>query len=496
MHPALQIAEIVELICIESVDPDDDRDLNTLYALARTASTFTHSALNGLWKFQTTLINILKCLPADLWDVERGLLHEGSSFHLLCPVKQTDLERLLFHSARVKSLDFAEQAVTPGISGLLDQIQPFLPQGFLFPKLRSLFLEPGEERGLFGSHMSLFIPGTLTELYIDLEDNWSRLLPLLPPLKSSFMTLSMDILKVPNHIECSLISTFVRTLDQVTDLEVPTLDPTVLKHVASLATLKSLKIGCAGAGNLSTGLLQPTGFCALTNLLQLRASISAAATCPPNIPCELSVSRSLRASPTARFQTFGCDIMTFKRHRPDNRGFYVHTISLLFCFRGMQILELCAPGGFQLEDVTVWDLAQAFPELRRLLLTTSDGVHYAPRVTLDGLRAFAIHCPQLTAMHIAFNATVILPAIDFTPSNAFHAKLTELDVLDSRISSPHRVTVFLTTIFPILVTLVHYHKPMQEGFTAEDCKKWDQVGDLLSRLADARWKEQLGAVAP
>jgi hypothetical protein len=86
MHPALQIAEIVELICIESVDPDDDRDLNTLYALARTASTFTHSALNGLWKFQTTLINILKCLPADLWDVERGLLHEGSSFvGNICP---------------------------------------------------------------------------------------------------------------------------------------------------------------------------------------------------------------------------------------------------------------------------------------------------------------------------------------------------------------------------------------------------------------------------
>ncbi|KAJ7263838.1 hypothetical protein C8J57DRAFT_1332945 [Mycena rebaudengoi] len=63
MHPALQIAEIVGLIC-NSVNPADDSE--TLWALARTSTTFTHSALNGLWEYQTTLINILKCLPADL----------------------------------------------------------------------------------------------------------------------------------------------------------------------------------------------------------------------------------------------------------------------------------------------------------------------------------------------------------------------------------------------------------------------------------------------
>jgi hypothetical protein len=77
MHPALRIAEIVGLIC-DSFDPDYEP--KTLLALARTATFFTHSVLNGLWESQATLINVLRCLPADLWDVERGLLDDGSSF--------------------------------------------------------------------------------------------------------------------------------------------------------------------------------------------------------------------------------------------------------------------------------------------------------------------------------------------------------------------------------------------------------------------------------
>ncbi|KAJ7263831.1 hypothetical protein C8J57DRAFT_1470606 [Mycena rebaudengoi] len=442
MHPALQIAEIVELICNESADFDGDRDLKTLGALARTATTFTHSALNGLWERQNGLINILECLPADLWDVGRGLLDDGSLFHLLCPVKQTDLERLLVHSARVKILEFAREDVTPRISGLLHQIQPFLPQSSLFPNLRSIIFERARERGLLSPHLGLFIPNTVTRIWMNLEDigNWP-LLPLLPPLNSSFTSVRLIMDRDPNNMERSFISTFVWALDQVTDLEVPALDPTALKHVASLVALKSLSINRAGAGDLSPGLLRPLGF-------YLRMQ---------------------------HYDYF---------HYPDNRGFYGHTISLLFCFSSMQNLDLCAPGRFQLED--------AFPELWLLSLTTSDGVHYTPHVTLDG---FAIHCPYLASLSIAFDATVIPPAIDFTTSNAFYPKLTKLDVLDSRISSPSDVARFLPGIFPLLARLACNHEPMRGVLTAEDCENWDQVKSMLDARRRCR-EERLRAAAP
>jgi hypothetical protein len=99
-------------------------------------------------------------------------------------------------------------------------------------------------------------------------------------------------------------------------------------------------------------------------------------------------------------------------------------------------------------------------------------------------------------MRIAFNATVIPPAIDSATPNAFHMKLTGLDVLTSRISLPSDVARFLSGIFPVLVTLIHYHAPTQGGFTAQDCENWDRVRDLLPKLADAYRKEQLGAEAP
>ncbi|KAJ7225028.1 hypothetical protein C8J57DRAFT_1590767 [Mycena rebaudengoi] len=111
MHPALNIAEIVQLICdsVAELDYRDQLRCKTFLALAKTATIFTHSALNGLWERQTTLIHVLRCLPAAVWDDERGILDDGSSFHLLRPVNRFDLERLLIHSMRVRVLDLTEK---------------------------------------------------------------------------------------------------------------------------------------------------------------------------------------------------------------------------------------------------------------------------------------------------------------------------------------------------------------------------------------------------
>jgi hypothetical protein len=288
----------------------------------------------------------------------------------------------------------------------------------------------------------------------------------------------------------------------------PTLDPAALEHLASLATLKSLDIRNTGPGDLSPG---PLGFCALMGLSFYRAPfqfiadlIHGLSNSPVaslylgcrDLPTEntmtlcLVLSTGIAHSMLSDLQMKNCCYV----HRPDMAcGFDGHAISPLFCFCCMQNLEMSTPGRFQLDDAiaTVWDLAQAFPELRHLSLRTCTAVHYAPHLTLDGLWAFAVHCLQLTAMHIAFNATVIPPSIDSESATpyAFPTKLTELDVLNSQISSSSHVSQFLLDIFPILVTLVRYREPTQEGFTAEDCENWDRVRDLLPILADARREE-------
>ncbi|KAJ7278355.1 hypothetical protein C8J57DRAFT_1465481 [Mycena rebaudengoi] len=445
------------------------RRKTSLLALAKTATTFAHSALNGLWEQQSTLVNVLRCLPADL------LAADGSSFHFLRPVTQSDLERVLVHSARVRLLQLAPDAATPAISGLLEQIQPFLPQGFLFPNLQSISFDgPTErERRLLGPHLRLFLPASVREISMFVEEsgNWS-LLPLIWPLNSSFtsVTLSVDI--CPNRVKFSLISTFLQALDQVTYLALPTLDPAALEHLGSLGSLKSLEIANGAARDLLPGFIRPAGFPSLTNLSFHQTPfefIGALIHCLSNSPVARLYLGSTDLPTESAMRALCLTLSTHIAHSTlvnvvmqqmvtndtsDVRDIFdIHTISPLFCFGRIQTLDLEAPGGFKLDDAAVWDLARAFPALRRLSLTSFAEMFCASGVTLGRLRAFATHCPYLGIMCIAFNATFILPA---TTPDVFQTQLPSLEVLNSPISSePAHVARFLSGIFPGLVEIIN-----------------------------------------
>ncbi|KAJ7225027.1 hypothetical protein C8J57DRAFT_983408, partial [Mycena rebaudengoi] len=141
---------------------------------------------------------------------------------------------------------------------------------------------------------------------------------------------------------------------------------------------------------------------------------------------------------------------------------------------------------FELDDAALWDMARAFPELRKLFLAYT-AVWCTPGITLGGLRAFATHCPQLGNMQIAFNATVTLPATDSATPDVFQTKLSYLDVLNSPISMPLDVARFLSGIFPNLVEVICHRQD------TEDCLNWGQVIELLPKFADVRQEERLRA---
>jgi hypothetical protein len=79
MHRALEILEIIEMICGHLPQPSanpylrlDEHDLpmaRSLAALARTSKNFQNPALDALWRVQHTLLNLLKCMPSDLWNI-------------------------------------------------------------------------------------------------------------------------------------------------------------------------------------------------------------------------------------------------------------------------------------------------------------------------------------------------------------------------------------------------------------------------------------------
>jgi hypothetical protein len=81
MHRALQIAEMVEMICAQvAFDGPNDwwaglpiqkypRRRQDLSRLARTSTIFLSPALDALWSYQGTLLHLLRTMPNDLWDI-------------------------------------------------------------------------------------------------------------------------------------------------------------------------------------------------------------------------------------------------------------------------------------------------------------------------------------------------------------------------------------------------------------------------------------------
>lgn len=59
----LSVSEILSLIAEEAAE-----DRRSLVALAQTCHSFCSPALDVLWRSQSGLVNILNCMPADLWE--------------------------------------------------------------------------------------------------------------------------------------------------------------------------------------------------------------------------------------------------------------------------------------------------------------------------------------------------------------------------------------------------------------------------------------------
>jgi hypothetical protein len=70
----LKIAELVGII-FSHLDRTPHQDSGALAALARTSTGFQHTALDALWRTQYTLMNLINCMPSDLWEkVENKLV--------------------------------------------------------------------------------------------------------------------------------------------------------------------------------------------------------------------------------------------------------------------------------------------------------------------------------------------------------------------------------------------------------------------------------------
>ncbi|KAJ7471675.1 hypothetical protein B0H11DRAFT_1811961 [Mycena galericulata] len=480
MHRALQILELIEMICAHlpakpfghpDNSPQWTKSRGALAVLARTCKTFQEPALDALWSHQGNLFHIIACMPQDLWagPLEPELL---DTMDVIRPILPSDWERPLFYMSRVRSFETISWAPLP--KGLLRTLALCMPTEHFFPNLRALSWNSKANDKLF-PHIRLFLSPRIAKLEIRLSTTvWH--LSFLPNLALSCpdlvdATIHSDSISADlrPHLRTST-SLFVCGLKRIETLHVKEIDNAAFQHLATVSSLTCLTVLTVNAFpsfpapdlfhksifsslqtiDVSTDTVHPaiamTKALAESQLATIAIRIETAT--PEEISTLLNVFTQYLPHTSLRALDIDADHTPHKIYKSCVDREMVKSLE---CFANLEQVSIAFSGGLDLDDGVVLHIACAWPNLQYLSLKQNivKSRRFVSRVTLAGLRDLAHHCPRLGGLTMEVNALVVPPR---HPGTTRQSSLMVWDVCRSRISNARAVAEFLRDIFPKIKT--------------------------------------------
>ncbi|KAF8186148.1 hypothetical protein K438DRAFT_1936851 [Mycena galopus ATCC 62051] len=509
MHRSLRIPEVVSLIC-SRLNPVANVGAAALAALARTSTVFHDAALDELWKQQTTLMNLIHCMPSDLWEI----VHLPGALRILFgpvlkptrPIVPSDWDRPLIESKNCRWPMEKIQTCIPGDHllpslqhlswgyssaaslGYSESVLPFIDL-FLGPHLKSIVI--GQCEG--NAHYSLLA---------DLGHNYPALtgVAILPAESTDddddddgatiFLRSLIDSCSISRrrHAGSRRVDPYRRTENPGPPRRraPPSLLFPQANHGALFPRLREAKIRIE-----SGDILALTEFLRTWNNPALR---SFDVDFKGNKGRDLSAPIfSQRVEEFHRILSVHCvpgSLKTFRFHISDDSSFddvgsFVypgHCLNSLFGFSNLTDVSIRVLHGFAIDDAVVSDLARAWPYLRELSLAT-EGHDPTPLVTLRGVQALAQYCDQLRALVMTFDATNVPPSATSEEPQISQRALVSLEVAFSHIAVAFPVARFLSATFVKL-------KRVKAEYS-QYSSKWDEVGVLLPELLEIREEERV-----
>ncbi|KAJ7889758.1 hypothetical protein B0H13DRAFT_2531995 [Mycena leptocephala] len=292
--------------------------------------------------------------------------------------------------------------------------------------------------------------------------------------------------------QSQVISSFVCGLTCIQCLKLDHLDQTAFDHLSDLPDLQTLTLGapeiiergCSSARNLH----DPT----YTALRNLRLSSAPSQTILTFI-CAISYSPleslDIDINPLPDASSLKQIHVALNRHLPrasltkllitsdflleqstlvDPPAVTIETIRHLFHFPNLNFVVLRPPTGIQFDDDAVLSMAEAWPHLRHLSLSSSWLTNAPPRATLRCL----LSSPNVPKM---MDNSVYRRVVQHN--------LSAWEIADSRILSPLPVARFLSGIFPKLTSI-------ETDMGTGDEELWDEVEDFLPSCHEMREEER------
>ncbi|KAJ6512537.1 hypothetical protein C8R45DRAFT_960672 [Mycena sanguinolenta] len=496
MHCALQIPELVQLICAEVKYPIVLDELPSLYSLAQVCRIFRGPALDFLWAHQDTLLNILLCMPTDLWEVTGS--GRRRSLRARRAIEPEDWNRFREYSPRIRSLFLNEyrhnmdEAASEAWSPVFEMLSAALETPHLFPNLRTLSWTAG---GTWFSYVRLLLSPGIKTLVLGVMATPAHL-ALLPALsKRCPLLTSVTLTTVPHfHVACRPRSLMICTMAFLECLHVGSIDQRAFEHLSQLVTLKSLTIqytpdfvpirvaaDAQSFPNLSELTFGRVSQEFLTRFIQMHDTWSL-------MRLTAYIASTPTATDTARLYALieaKCDhgaltLLTLAasyHSNPLTGAVTSDALRPLLKFRALQEISLAPPGGISLDDAGIEALARAWPHIWSVRLPGSGYRGTPPRVTLGGIRAFARHCPRLLFLATPFDASVV-PDEGVVLPDERNTAVRFLDVDDAVLVDPAAVALYLSSLFPNL----------QAINTAGDDEVAEDVRQRANRL-HGLWKE-------
>ncbi|KAJ7744107.1 hypothetical protein B0H16DRAFT_1727382 [Mycena metata] len=509
MHRALEIPELVELICAELAAislPDRSRDLNSV---ARVNRRFSEPALDWLWKTQNGISNVLGTMGDDLWEFDPP--GQPNSVRVLRDIRPEDWVRFQVYAPRIQTfswIDIRGDPTTGTWSAVFALLTAsLLPLDHLLPNLK--VLNWAVTVGSYFPYVHLFLGPRLETISLGRlsEESHLSFLPTLPtqcPRLAEVTVLGTRELE----IHYKEISTMICSLAHLVRVSVDGLNQTAFEYLSQLPTLSlTIRLGphfipahpasdTAVFTALQEIILRDTphtfllAFFATTPATPFRRIVVTTSSPPARVDIirlyahiaassdPLALRRlTLNSSPSASAAAFPLAPLSDTVIPPD-------ALRPLFCFTNLIKISLSPPAGFDLDDTTVAYLARSWPNVQHLNLS-GGAYHRAPsRLTLRGLCALARNCPALRTLTLPFNALVVPDDGDALPQAPSEVGgVWRLDVYDSPLVDPLAVAGYLFKVFPRLTAIhtatveVSGDATVAERAAALDAL-WGQVWDL------------------
>ncbi|EIW86061.1 hypothetical protein CONPUDRAFT_68674 [Coniophora puteana RWD-64-598 SS2] len=541
MHPnPLHIDEIITNVLSFVREPDLSGDdaaspHRDLAVMARVCRSVSEPALDVLWSDLSSLFPLLRCLPNDLitYYPSTSRYSRGTAkFELRRRIKCGDWKIFFKYAARVVNLcanSAGAECIPPKL--YLALCIPFTLNAF--PKLRSLhWVESPEtsaivERCMFMRQLLVpsivdlnldFVGGAMTPHVLSLVSILGAVCPNVKVVRFASQDISDKAAGAFSDAICSWTA--------LEDVQCHTLSFTGLRHLSSLASLRSLSVEVPdfppyprniwGTPNdqVFSGIHSFTfvsDSSVLSSIAKLVNSLQQRRLSPKKFT---AVAKLDSGEGDAMVHLFDSILNTFDRDALTDLTVAENaTSSLSFVnpdsfryilpFHNLAFVNIKSGRKVLMKDSTLLQLADAWPNLASLAINQECGWRIRSKISLHGLREMLQRLPRLVYLAIAVDGATVCPR-DVEVNNLGQFSIYRpftLDLLDSRIGKNVReVAGFLADMFPLHEigrddrTIHAWQIQSDSAETGENANLWESVVrtvGIINKVSLKRLQTQL-----